>query len=166
LSLGDPARIEVHGRDGVIATHPRLSGKGRVSLVLEHYLDLLDRKPRAFDRAAPVRAARAHWPANYTTLLAKLREREGEADGTRAFIQVLRQHDHHPASRGHEAVSATLAHPTPSITVFLGLMDRAYRAAHPVADPLSPTLASRWPSVTVLSTSPADYGRLLAKAPR
>jgi transposase len=159
------ARIEVHCREGLIATHPRLSGKGRVSLKLEHYLDLLERKPRAFDHAAPVRAARAHWPANYSALLQVLREREGEAEGTRAFILVLRQHEHHPASRVHQAVTETLAHASPSIGLFMEILDRKFRAAQPTVS-LPPAVTVRWPRLNVHSTSPADYSRLLTGGER
>jgi transposase len=159
------ARIEVHCREGLIATHPRLSGKGRVSLKLEHYLDLLERKPRAFDHAAPVRAARVHWPANYTALLRALREREGEAEGTRAFILVLRQHEHHPTSRVHQAVTETLTYASPSIGLFMGILDRELRAEQPTI-PLPTAVTGRWPQLSVHSTSPADYSRLLTGGAR
>lgn len=44
-----------HGKE--IAVHERLYGKGRSAYRLEHYIDLLEERPRAVNNAQPVRAA-------------------------------------------------------------------------------------------------------------
>lgn len=59
-------------------------------LVLDHYLELLPRKPGAFPRARALTQARATgaWPAVYDRLLSELKRRFGETEGTRALLGV------------------------------------------------------------------------------
>lgn len=147
----------------VIYRHARLSGRGKVSFCLDHYLDLLERKPRSFDRAAPVKAARQEWPETYSHLLESFRSREGEADGTRAFIQVLRLHELHPAKRVHLAVAEALTHPQPCLALVLGFVVAAQRAESP-PESVPDAVVRRWPHVRVMSITADQYSRLLRKA--
>lgn len=52
--------LECYYRGEVVAQHDRLYGRGHTSFELEHYIPLLERKPRAVFNAKPVRHLPAH----------------------------------------------------------------------------------------------------------
>jgi hypothetical protein len=124
-------RLEIHGRNGLVASHERLYGRNETSFQLEHYLPLLAWKTRAFDHAAPVRAAQKDWPPAYDLFLRILRGRLGSVEGTRSFIQLLWLHKYHPADRVHRAVRHALTHTEPSFASVLAHLDGVRRAEQP-----------------------------------
>ncbi len=68
-------------------------------LELEHYLDVLERKPGALAESKPLAAWRERgvWPESYDRLLEELINRHGKQSGTRQMIQVIslvKQHGH------------------------------------------------------------------------
>jgi transposase len=150
--------VEIYSGAERIAEHRRLYGQGEVAFELAHYLPLLARKARAFDRAAPVVAARAGWPETYPRLLAILRSREGEAAGTRAFIAVLALHAHYGQAEVSIAVRRALSHAEPSLAVVRLHLDGLQQAKAP-RETLT-TLAAGLPQVEVASSQVADYDRL------
>lgn len=152
-------RMVVHGPSGVVAEHPRLYGRDGSSLLLDHYLPLLRLKARAFDRAAPVRRARAQWPPAYDELLRLLRQRLGDAGGTRDFIDVLLLHRQHEAVSVHDAVREAVTHEQPSSAVVRAYLDLRRRQADPPETMTADTLA-RYPAVTVTESAVVDYNRL------
>lgn len=153
-------KVTINAREGVIATHPRLYGREQTSFQLEHYLPLLEYKVRAFDRAAPVRAARAGWPPTYEHLLGIQRNRLGDAAGTREFIKVLQLHQHHPAERVHGAVRKALLHEEPGLVVILAYVDAQRRAEDP-PEPVDEETLKRLPDVRVDTGDADDYQALL-----
>jgi transposase len=87
-----PAHIEVQ-RDGELAArHERSYGHGRHILDLEHYLDVLEKKPGAMRSSTPLQQWRAagRWPACMDTLWKQLEARHGRAKGTREMIALVR----------------------------------------------------------------------------
>ena len=60
-------------------------------LDLDHYLDVLERKPGAMAGCKPLEQWRraGRWPAAYDVLWQRLNERHGRQDGTRAMIEVI-----------------------------------------------------------------------------
>jgi transposase len=99
----DTVRIVVDGR--VVATHRRSWGREGVSYEPVHYLALLERKPGAFDFAAPL----AGWelPVCFGVLRRRL-EAEFGGPGTRLFIKVLRLLEHAGLRELTRAVEAAL----------------------------------------------------------
>jgi transposase len=95
--------------------HDRLYGRHKMSLKLEHYLPLLQRKHRGLDRAVPVKRwlerADPCWPA----LLSALRRREGEVRGSQSFIDILMLCQVHDTAAVTEAVRQALGHPQVSV---------------------------------------------------
>jgi hypothetical protein len=85
------AHLEVwHG--GVrVARHERCHGRRQQVLDLDHYLDVLERKPGAMAGSKPLEQWRSsgRWPADYDALWWRLNERHGRQDGTRAMIGVI-----------------------------------------------------------------------------
>jgi hypothetical protein len=83
----------------MIARHERSVTKGGESLVLDHYLEVLVRKPGALPGATALAQAReqgAFTPAHEAFWTAA-RRKHGDAAGTRALVEVLLAHRHLPA---------------------------------------------------------------------
>lgn len=79
-----------------IARHERLFGNNKWLLEPDHYLDILQRKPGAFDTARVIRQWRVTWPEYLERLLSRFKESQGATKGIKDFITVLmlyRQHD-------------------------------------------------------------------------
>lgn len=151
--------VEMHDATGVVARHKRLFGRGQTSFQLEHYLPLLARKVRAFDRAAPVQAVRDTWPASYEHLLHQLRTRRGDGEGTREFIGVLQLHEHHGSDAVHQAVKCSLSHAEPSLGVVRRELERLTGASLNPA-PLPDARMNQVPRVTVTAGDVGAYGQL------
>ena len=74
-----------------MARHERCYERGQQILNLEHYLEVLERKPGALARSTPLAQWReqGRWPASYDRLWQVLIERQGKAEGTRQMIRLL-----------------------------------------------------------------------------
>jgi transposase len=86
-----PAYIEVWKEGRLVARHERCYGSGRQALNLEHYLEVLERKPGALAGSTPLKQWReqGRWPVSFDRLWASLQERLGKQEGTRAMIELL-----------------------------------------------------------------------------
>lgn len=98
--------VVFHGRDEV-ARHERLVAKSGARLELDHYLEALVRKPGALPGATALEQARAagKFTPVHDAWWAAVRKIRGDAEGTRALIEVLLLH----RSMAHEHVVAGLA---------------------------------------------------------
>ena len=98
-------RVVICCRDAVIAEHERLWGKEGIQLNPLHYLELLERKPGALDYARPLE----EWelPECFHRLRGRLTE-DGNAQGTREYIRVLRLLEKHPLDRVARAIEKVL----------------------------------------------------------
>ncbi len=87
-----PNHIEISEEGRSIARHERCYQHQQQILELEHYLDVLERKPGALAGSKPLAQWREKglWPASYDRLLEELVSRHGKASGTRQMIQVVR----------------------------------------------------------------------------
>jgi transposase len=88
--------VTVYDRSLVVARHQRAIGKGTKVLDLDHYLEILHRKPGALPGAtalAQARAAKA-FTAEHDAFWAAARKAHGDAGGTRALVEVLLLHRH------------------------------------------------------------------------
>jgi transposase len=81
-----PFKVEVLCAGQVVAVHERRFDKGRTVTELSHYLDLLQRKPRAARTALPV--LQAGLPDAFEAY--RRRVEDGTGEGDRRFIAVLR----------------------------------------------------------------------------
>jgi transposase len=86
-----PAYIEVWNEGRLIAHHERCYESGRQVLNLEHYLQVLERKPGALAGSTPLKQWReqGRWPASYDRFWESLQKRLGKQEGTRAMIELL-----------------------------------------------------------------------------
>jgi len=97
--------VVVDGR--VVAAHERSLHKGTEDLVLDHYLEILVRKPGAMPGSTALAQARAagSFTRGHETFWAAARRKLGDGAGTRALIGVLLLH----RSLGAPAVTAGMA---------------------------------------------------------
>lgn len=88
----DPLTVNICYDGDVVGVHARCYGKGHQSLNLEHYLDVLERKPGAMAGSTPLEQWRqaGRWPEAMDRLLAKLESRHGKSQGTREMIGLVR----------------------------------------------------------------------------
>jgi hypothetical protein len=94
-----------------VACHERLAGKNGVSAQLDHYLELLQRKPGALARSLALRQQRdrGDWPACFDELWDKITERAGRQEAARQMVDVLLLCREHPVSRVELAVRGAIA---------------------------------------------------------
>lgn len=86
LVRATPFQVEFLSSTQVVASHRRCYEKGRIVTELSHYIDLLDRKPRAARTALPV--LQAGLPDVFE--LYRREVEDGTGEGDRKFVAVLR----------------------------------------------------------------------------
>ena len=84
--------VEFRQGDVRVAEHERSYDRSQHILDLEHYLEVLERKPGALRGSKPLAQWRAQgrWPASYDQLWELMTERHGRQGGTRAMVALLR----------------------------------------------------------------------------
>jgi transposase len=102
-------RVEIFHSGKRIAAHNRVYGNNKWQLNPQHYLELIYRRPQAFESARAIRQWRAQWPDCLEALLFRLRARQGETKGVKEFIEVLMLFKDHDSSEIIEAVEHALA---------------------------------------------------------
>lgn len=100
----------IDGREEV-ARHERLMTKGAVRLELDHYLEVLGKKPGALPGSPALEQARASgsFTAVHDAWWAAARKAHGDAEGTRALIAVLLLHRHLPRDLVIGGLAASLS---------------------------------------------------------
>jgi transposase len=103
--------IRVSHRDREVARHERLHGKYGTRAVLDHYLELLARKPGGLARSLPLAQERdrGSWPETFDELWTALRGRWGQSEADRQMVDVLMLCREHGPARVELAVRGALA---------------------------------------------------------
>jgi len=103
-------RVEVVGDGVLVASHVRSLHKGSEDLLLDHYLEVLARKPGALAGATALVAARASgsFTSTHQRFWDAARRQLGDGPGTRALIGVLLLHRTMPATALQTAMGAAL----------------------------------------------------------
>jgi hypothetical protein len=106
-----PAYVEVWEDGTCVARHERSFGRYEQVLDLEHYLDVLEKKPGALAGSRPLQQwrQRGRWPESFDRLWQSLRERHGPQAGTREMIELLALGKRHGWERLRQAVDEALA---------------------------------------------------------
>jgi transposase len=102
--------VEVLDGPQVVARHERAAGKYAEILVLDHYLEVLRRKPGALPGATALARARAAgaFTAAHQRYWDAARRQHGDAAGTRALIEVLLAHRTLPAAAVEAAMTKAI----------------------------------------------------------
>jgi hypothetical protein len=98
--------LEAHHDGRMVARHERSPRKGTQTLLLDHYLEVLVRKPGALPSSLTLAQARASGAitAAHERFWVRARRKLGDAAGTRAFIEVLLLHRTLPFIAVHAAL--------------------------------------------------------------
>jgi transposase len=104
------ASVEIWYQGQRIACHERCYLHKQQVLDLEHYLDVLGRKPGAFAGSRPLEQWRqqGRWPASYDALWQRLMLRYGRQNGTREMVELLQLGKKHGYERLQKAVASAL----------------------------------------------------------
>ena len=102
--------VVVRADGNVVATHVRSLHKGSEDLVLDHYLEVLTRKPGAFAGATALAAARASgaFTAVHQAFWDAARRHLGDGPGTKALVGVLLLHRALPTDAVTAGMTAAL----------------------------------------------------------
>jgi transposase len=94
-----------------VATHERCYSRQQQVLNLEHYLDVLSRKPGALAGSRPLEQQRQAglWPESFDVIWQSLMERHGKSPGTKQMIDLLKLGKHNGHARLQEAIETALA---------------------------------------------------------
>lgn len=84
--------VELWSEGVRVAGHERSYNRSQQILDLEHYLEVLDRKPGALRGSKPLAQWRAQgrWPPSYDRLWGLMTARHGRQSGTRAMVALIR----------------------------------------------------------------------------
>ena len=134
--------------------HTRIYEQHQMRLKLEHYLPLLRRKCRGLDRSVPFRQWALTADSCWKSLLTAIRQRLGEVDGSREFVDIIGLCQIWDTARVTEAVKKTLAHPEVSMSTVRFFLWRKRESERPRAE----LIDRDGPQVKCGSTS--DYGAL------
>jgi transposase len=104
------AEIVVTHREKEVARHERLHGKSGTRASLDHYLELLARKPGGLARSLPLAQERDRgtWPESFDALWAALRAKWGSSEADRQMVDVLMLCREHGAANVELAVRGVL----------------------------------------------------------
>jgi len=93
-----------------VARHERATVQGSEVLLLDHYLDVLARKPGALRGATALVQARAAgtFTSAHEAFWAAARTAHGDGGGTRALVEVLLLHRHHAHADVVAGITAAL----------------------------------------------------------
>lgn len=102
------SQVEILEGGTVVARHERALGRGAEVLALDHYLEVLSRKPGALPGARALAQARARgtFTPEHDAFWTAARRHRGDSGGTKALIEVLLIHRTLPAA----AVLAGIRH--------------------------------------------------------
>jgi hypothetical protein len=90
--------LVISARGRALARHERSTVKGSTTVVLDHYLEILMRKPGALPGAVALDQARktGAFTAEHEAFWTAARKAHGDGPGTRALVDVLLLHRHLP----------------------------------------------------------------------
>jgi transposase len=96
--------VEVFHKDKLVATHFRVFGRNKTELVLKHYLDVLEYKPRSSKNATVVRQL----PEAFQIARKKLCENSDDPLGYKEFCQILLLHREHSLAELEAAIKKAI----------------------------------------------------------
>jgi hypothetical protein len=103
-------RVAIYFNGKKVADHSRLFNNNQWSLDPDHYLELIQQRPQAFDSARPLAKWRKTWPECLNTLLERFQENSGWSGGIKDFVNVLMLYRDYDEKAMEHAVSVALEH--------------------------------------------------------
>lgn len=138
--------VEIWHQGKCVARHERCYERHQKVLELEHYLDVLTKKPGALAGSTALEQCRAQgrWPASYDQFWGALKEREGKQAGTRAMIDVLLLGREYGPARLRRAVEEALELGCPNVGTIRYLLNGTNLEPRPVAAAMDIGVLSRY----------------------
>ena len=105
------SHVEIWRGSECVARHERCYRRRQQILDLEHYLDVLGKKPGALAGSTPLAQWRAagRWPENFDVFWQALNQRHGRQEGTRRMIELLQAGKRQGYDRLQTAITEALA---------------------------------------------------------
>lgn len=103
-------RVEIFIGTKKLAVHERVYGNNKWCLDPDHYLDLIQQRPMAFNSARPIRQWRKSWPPSMEALLERFCQAQGATKGIKDFITVLMFYRDYEAGEIEAAVDLAMEH--------------------------------------------------------
>jgi transposase len=105
------ATVELWHEGRCVARHERCYRRQQQILELEHYLDVLYRKPGAMAGSKPLEQRRQAglWPPSFDRIWQALMERHGKQSGTRQMIELLKLGPKHGPTKLQQAIESALS---------------------------------------------------------
>lgn len=102
--------VEVWREGQCVARHERCYQHGQQILDLQHYLEVLERKPGALAGSTPLQQWRqaGRWPESYDRFWKQLIDRQGRQAGTREMVRVLKLGQQHGWEQLQKAVATAV----------------------------------------------------------
>ncbi len=102
--------VELWYEGSCLARHPRCYGHQQQILELEHYLDVLWRKPGALAGSTALDQQRQAglWPASFDRIWQALMARQGKQSGTRQMVGLLKLGQQYGRGKLQESIEAAL----------------------------------------------------------
>jgi transposase len=158
------AKVEIWYEGKCLARHDRCFSRQKKVLELEHYLDVLSKKPGALAGSSALEQWRAQgkWPASFDRLWEELKKRRGKHEGTRAMIDLLLLGRARGFDRLREAVEKTVTMGCMDVSAVVLLLSGDVSESRATAEPVDIGALSRYdrPQPRL-----ADYDQLLRKWP-
>jgi hypothetical protein len=106
-----PSSVELWHDGECVARHERCYSRQQEILDLEHYLEVLERKPGALAGSKPLEQWRkaGRWPDSYDRFWEQLQARHGRQEGTRRMIELLALGKRQGSERLRGAVETALS---------------------------------------------------------
>jgi hypothetical protein len=103
--------VELWHEGRCVAQHERCYRRLQQILDLEHYLDVLSRKPGALAGSKPLEQKRQAglWPLSFDRIWQALIERHGKQSGTKQMIDLLKLSQKYGHQKLREAIESALA---------------------------------------------------------
>ena len=154
------AYVEIWHEGRRVACHERSYSHQQQVLDLEHYLDVLERKPGALAGSKPLEQARqqGRWPESFDRFWQQLMARHGKQAGTKQMIELLAEARQHGWKRLRDAVESALAMGSSDVAAVRYLLANQ-QAERVVPAAIEVGLLERYERPLPVMT---DYDRLLA----
>ena len=139
------SKVEIYQNGQVIAQHERSYEKGIEILNLEHYLDVLERKPGAFAGSKPLKQwkEKGFWIDEYDQIWELLKKRLGKQASTKAMIELLQYGKEKGYQYLQQAVKEALELGCSDLAAIKHLMN-AKNLVHPTSPIINVGLLSRY----------------------
>jgi hypothetical protein len=153
------AYVEIWREGRCVARHERCFSRQQKVLNLEHYLDVLAKKPGALAGSMPLEQWRVQgrWPESFDRFWEQLQQRRGRQDGTRAMIEVLLLGRQHGYELLRQAIDQAMSLGGSDVAVIRYLLERREQRAPAAALEVGWLDRYQRPAPNLL-----DYDRLLA----